>query len=62
MTEHRDGTPKAVPETPATASKEEILAYGNYIDDATGVPVTALWVQQNLRLLELMAVYNAKFN
>ena len=57
-----DGTPKAVPEAPVIASTEEILAYGNYIDEATGVPVTALWVQQNARLNELMQIYNQKFN
>lgn len=57
-----DGTPKAAPEVPIIASTEEILAYGNYIDEATGVPVTALWVQQNARLNELMQIYNQKFN
>lgn len=57
-----DGTPKAVPEAPVIASTEEILAYGNYIDEATGVPVTALWVQQNARLNELMQIYNQNFN
>lgn len=57
-----DGTPKAVPEMPVIASTEEILAYGNYIDEATGVPVTALWLQQNARLNELMQIYNQNFN
>ena len=57
-----DGTPKAAPEVPVIASTEEILAYGNYIDEATGVPVTALWVQQNARLNELMQIYNQNFN
>ena len=57
-----DGTPKAAPEVRVIASTEEILAYGNYIDEATGVPVTALWVQQNARLNELMQIYNQKFN
>ena len=57
-----DGTPKAAPEMPVIASTEEILAYGNYIDEATGVPVTALWVQQNARLNELMQIYNQNFN
>lgn len=57
-----DGTPKAAPEVPVITSTEEILAYGNYIDEATGVPVTALWVQQNARLNELMQIYNQKFN
>lgn len=56
------GTPKAAPEVPVIASTEEILAYGNYIDEATGVPVTALWVQQNARLNELMQIYNQNFN
>ena len=57
-----DGTPKAAPEVPVIASTEESLAYGNYIDEATGVPVTALWVQQNARLNELMQIYNQNFN
>ena len=57
-----DGMPKAAPEVPVIASTEEILAYGNYIDEATGVPVTALWVQQNARLNELMQIYNQNFN
>lgn len=57
-----DGTPKAVPEVPVPTSTEEILAYGNYIDEATGVPVTALWMQQNARLNELMQIYNQNFN
>ena len=57
-----DGTPKTAPEVPVIASTEEILAYGNYIDEATGVPVTALWVQQNARLNELMQIYNQNFN
>lgn len=57
-----DGTPKAAPEVPVPASTEVILAYGNYVDEATGVPVTALWVQQNARLNELMQIYNQNFN
>ena len=57
-----DGTPKVVPEAPVPASTEKILAYGNYVDEATGVPVTALWVQQNARLNELMQIYNQNFN
>ena len=57
-----DGMPKAAPEVPVIASTEEILAHGNYIDEATGVPVTALWVQQNARLNELMQIYNQNFN
>ena len=57
-----DGTPKVTPEAPVPASTEEILAYGNYIDEVTGVPVTALWVQQNARLNELMQIYNQNFN
>lgn len=39
----------------------EILAYGNHIDEKTGVPVTALWVAQNNRLNELMEIYNENF-
>lgn len=57
-----DGTPKPIPEKPAVASNEEIMQYGNYVDEKTGVPVTALWVQQNARLEYLMQLYNAKFN
>lgn len=33
----------------------------NYIDEKTGVPVTAQWVKQNKRLNELMEIYNEKF-
>ena len=40
----------------------QALANGNYRDTKTGVPITALWVQQNTRLQELMAIYNEKFN
>ena len=43
------------------ASNDEILAFGNYIDEKTGVPVTAQWVKQNKRLNELMEIYNEKF-
>lgn len=57
-----DGTPKATLEVPIVASTEEILAYGNYIDETTGVLVTALWVQQNEKLNELMQIYNQNFN
>lgn len=57
-----DGTPKPQPETPVGATKEEILQYGNYVDEKTGTPVTALWVQQHTRLEALMELYNAKFN
>ena len=57
-----DGMPNAAPEVPVIASTEEILAYGNYVDESTGVPVTALWVRQNARLNELMQIYNQKFN
>lgn len=39
----------------------EILAYGNHLDEKTGVPVTALWVAQNKRLNELMEIYNENF-
>ena len=57
-----DGTPKTIPEKPIGATNEEILAFGNHIDEKTGVPVTALWVQQNNKLKELMAEYNENFN
>lgn len=43
------------------ATDDEILAFGNYIDEKTGVPVTAQWVEQNKRLNELMEIYNEKF-
>ena len=43
------------------ASNDEILAFGNYIDEKTGVPVTAQLVEQNKRLNELMEIYNEKF-
>lgn len=44
------------------ATTEEIMQYGQYTDTKTGVPVTALWVQQNARLKALMQKYNEKFN
>lgn len=44
------------------ASNAEILQFGSYTDEKTGVPVTALWVQQNGRLKELMERHNQKFN
>ena len=43
------------------ATDNEILAFGNYIDEKTGVPVTAQWLEQNKRLNELMEIYNEKF-
>lgn len=57
-----DGTPKQSENTHIYASNEEIMQYGNYVDEKTGVPVTALWKQQNARLQYLMQLYNAKFN
>lgn len=57
-----DGTPKQSENTHEYASNEEIMQYGNYADEKTGVPVTALWKQQNDRLQYLMQLYNAKFN
>ena len=44
------------------ATKDEILQYGNYIDEETGVPVTALWKQRDERLKALMERYNQNFN
>lgn len=44
------------------ASNAEILQYGSYTDEKTGAPVTALWMEQNERLKELMEQYNQKFN
>ena len=43
------------------ATADEVLAFGNYIDEKTGVPVTKQWVEQNKRLTVLMEVYNDKF-
>ena len=40
---------------------DEVLAFGNYIDEKTGVPVTKQWVEQHKRLNELMEIYNDKF-
>lgn len=57
-----DGTPKSAPEMPDIATDEEIMQYGNYVDEITGVPVTAIWVQQNARLEALMKLCNEKFN
>lgn len=57
-----DGTPKQSENTQEYASNEEIMQYGNYVDEKTGVPVTELWKQQNDRLQYLMQLYNAKFN
>ena len=57
-----DGTPKQTEDTRVYATNNEIMQYGNHIDEKTGVPVTALWVQQNERLQYLMKLYNAKFN
>lgn len=57
-----DGTPKPTQDTRIYATNDEIMQYGNYVDEITGVPVTALWVQQNARLQALMQLYNAKFN
>lgn len=57
-----DGTPKPQKAEPIGLTVEQALSFGDYRDTKTGVPVTALWVQQNARLQELMAEYNAKFN
>lgn len=43
------------------ATADEVLAFGNYIDEKTGVPVTKQWIEQNKRLNELMEIYNDKF-
>ena len=43
------------------ATADEVLAFGNYIDEKTGVPVTKQWVEQHKRLNELMEIYNDKF-
>lgn len=57
-----DGTPKPQAEEHIGLTVEEALAYGDYVDEKTGAPVTRLWVQQNAKLQELMQEYNAKFN
>lgn len=57
-----DGTPKQTEDARIYATNAEIMQYGNYVDEKTGAPVTALWVQQNARLQALMQLYNAKFN
>lgn len=57
-----DGLPKPQKPEPTKLTVEQALAHGNYRDVKTGVPITRLWVQQNTRLQELMAQYNAKFN
>lgn len=58
-----DGSIKLMsePELPK-ASNEEIMQYGNHIDEEAGVPVTALWKEQHNRLQELMKQYNQNFN
>lgn len=43
------------------ATADEVLAFRNYIDEKTGVPVTKQWVEKNKRLNELMEIYNEKF-
>lgn len=59
-----DGSIKLMsePEPMPTATKDEILQYGNYVDEKTGVPVTELWKEQHNRLQELMKQYNQNFN
>lgn len=56
------GTLKQTEDARIYATNAEIIQYGNYVDEKTGVPVTALWVQQNARLQAMMQLYNAKFN
>ena len=57
-----DGTPRPELEAPDIATRDELLAYGDYTDKETGAPVTALWVEQHTRLEALMKQYNEKFN
>ncbi len=58
-----DGTPKPQAEdTRVYLTNRQVLQFGNYVDADTGVPVTALWVQQNARLKALMQIYNSIFN
>lgn len=49
------------PELPK-ATNEEIMQYGNHIDEETGVPVTALWKERDKRLKQLMEQYKQNFN
>ena len=44
-----------------TATNEEIMQYGNHIDEETGVPVTALWKERDKRLKQLMEQYKPKY-
>ncbi len=53
-----DGTAKPQADTRTYLTDEQALAYGDYVDEKTGVPVTALWVQQQERLKQLMEVHN----
>ena len=58
-----DGSIKLMSEPELSkASNEEIMQYGNHIDEETGVPVTALWKERDKRLKELMEQYNQNFN
>ena len=57
-----DGTPKQTGNARAYASNEKVMQFCDYVDEKTGVPVTALWVQQKARLQALMEQYNQKFN
>lgn len=54
-----DGTPKQVESPRVYASNEKVMQSGDYVDEKTGVPVTALWVQQQERLKELMEIHNS---
>ena len=58
-----DGSIKLMsePELPK-ATNEEIMQYGNHIDEETGVPITALWKERDKRLKQLMEQYNQNFN
>lgn len=58
-----DGTKKPPEEnTRVYAANEEVMQYGDYIDEKTDVPVTALWKQQKEKLQALMEQYNENFN
>lgn len=43
----------------STLTDAEVMQYGQYVDEKTGVNVTALWVQQQERLKQLMEIHNS---
>ena len=57
-----NGSPKQAERPRVYASNTEVMQFGDYVDEKTGVPVTALWVQQQAKLQALMEQYYQKFN